>query len=135
MRHQDCLWSMYCLSTWPERCRTASRLPPCTSLSDAWDHPKPSGCLQAGFTICSLSSSGPGWAFVGFEGATLICRVWDQAPECIGCFPPKRRSSSARGGVSPNLPRCREQLTRCEPTSFLSMFHISSTYYSGFEAI
>lgn len=82
-----------------------------------------------------LSSAGPGWAFMGFEGATLISTAWDKVPECIRRFPPKRRSSSGCGGVFPNFPSCREQLARCEPTSFLSVFCISSTYYSGLEAI
>ena len=68
---------------------------------------------------------------MGFEGATLISRAWDQAPEGIRGF----RSSSAHGAVSPSLPSCREQLTRCEPAIFLPMFHISGTDYSGFEVI
>lgn len=37
--------------------------------------------------------------------------------------------------VPPNLPGCQEQLPGCEPTSSLSMFPVSGTYYSGFEAV
>ena len=48
----------------PERDPTESRLPPCPSLSDAWDPPKLSGYLQAGFTTVSASLVQAGLSWV-----------------------------------------------------------------------